>query len=103
MLYGLAWWFLGALTLFPILLGARATWTVEAADAALPSLVGHLIYGAATALAFVLLEDRRADWLRLDPRLAAREARRHRPVGTAAPALGVFAVGLGVLLPLMLV
>jgi len=103
MLYGLAWWFLGALTLFPILLGATATWTVEAAAAALPSLVGHLIYGAATALAFVLLEDRRADWLRLDPRLAAREARRHRPVGTAAPALGVFAVGLGVLLPLMLV
>jgi hypothetical protein len=46
--YGFAWWLLGPLTLMPLFMGMGfgVNWTIAAAAAAMPSLVGHLVFGA---------------------------------------------------------
>lgn len=101
-LFGMIWWYLGSMTLMPLILTGACDWSTGAASALLPSLIGHLVFGAVTALVFQLLEQRYTRWLLLDPRIAARERRRRRPVGTPAPALWFLALGLGVLLPILL-
>jgi hypothetical protein len=101
-LFGLIWWYLGPLTFLPLLLTGEIDWRTSAASALLPSLMAHLIYGATTALAFHLLEGRYTRRLLLNPRTAAYEFRCVRPVGTPAPALWFFAMGMGVLLPILL-
>jgi len=101
-LFGLIWWYLGPMTLLPLALTGECDWSSSAASALLPSMIGHLIYGAVTATVFLLLERHHQKWLLLDPKTSARELRRMRPAGTPAPALWFFALALGVLLPILL-
>jgi uncharacterized membrane protein YagU involved in acid resistance len=96
-LYGLIWWVFGPLTLLPALLGQPLGWTPEVVASALPSLVGHLVYGVTTGAVFWVLERRQRAWARIDPRMAERERRRRRQVGTPAPAVWVFDLSMGVL------
>ena len=101
-LFGVIWWYLGPMTFLPLLLTGEIDWRLGAASALLPSLMAHLIYGATTALGFLSLENRYTRRLLLNPRTAAYELRRVRPVGTPAPALWFFALGTAVLLPILL-
>lgn len=101
-LFGMIWWYLGPLTLLPLLRTGVCDWSTAAASALLPALLGHLIYGAVTALVFFIFDYFYTRTLLLDPRIAARESLRIRPEGSPAPALWLFALGLGVLLPILL-
>jgi len=101
-LFGLIWWYLGPMTLLPLSLTGASDWTAKAASGLLPSLLGHLIYGAVTALTFFMFDYRYTRSLLLDPRFSARELRRLRPKESPAPALWLFALSLGVILPILL-
>ena len=58
--YGLFWWILGRITLLPLLLGQEGTLSRAAAVNAYPaSFIGHVAYGAITAMYFYFLERRR--------------------------------------------
>jgi hypothetical protein len=102
LVFGVVWWYVGPLTLLPLLRTGEIDWRPSAASALLPSLVGHLVFGAVTAVAFAAQQARQNRWLLLDPRHVARERRRSRPSGTPAPALWLLVLGLGVLLPILL-
>ncbi len=58
--YGAAWWFLGPLTLMPLMMGMGlgVNWNANAAAQMLPSLFGHLIYGAILGLSYAWLQNR---------------------------------------------
>ena len=100
--FGLIWWYVGPLTLLPLLFTGEIDWRISTVSTLLPSLLGHLIYGACTASLFYVFERAYTNKHRLDPRMTAREFRRLRPVGTPAPALWFFAMGMGVVIPLLL-
>jgi hypothetical protein len=101
--YGFFWWILGALTLEPILLGTLPRWTAGTAGALLPSLVGHMTYGAGLGVTFHLLEARHSPWwiarTEMEEVIAAR---RKEQVLTSAPALWALVVMVALVLPILL-
>jgi uncharacterized membrane protein YagU involved in acid resistance len=98
LVYGLIWWFLGPLTIMPLLLGLPLQWELADILGSYPSLVGHLLYGAGLALTYHLLTQR------LDPSLqtpAQRAKYGVRLAGTPVVALWALTLVAGVLLPLL--
>lgn len=83
--YGVLWWLLGNQTLFPVLLGGSPTWTAADLAVGLPSLIGHLAYGAAVGLTLALLERRSNPWWAAATGARAQRAqlRRERLAATA--------------------
>jgi uncharacterized membrane protein YagU involved in acid resistance len=57
--YGFAWWVLGPLTLMPLFMGMGlgVNWNIAAMGQAIPSLVGHLIFGAVLGLTYRWLRE----------------------------------------------
>ena len=62
LVYGTVWWLLGPLTLMPLFLGMGlgVNWNLTAGAAMLPSLMGHMIYGAILGLTYGALQSRAA-------------------------------------------
>ncbi len=60
LLWGVAYasffWFLGPLTLTPLIMGSAPAWDVAAAQAGFPSLIGHILWGVATAIALIVIK-----------------------------------------------
>ena len=101
--YGFVWWLLGPLTLAPVILGVAPAWTVDAAAAAFPSLIGHLAYGAGLGLAFYTLEARYSPWwISRTQAEAARIAWRRADATSAGPALWALLVLVAIALPIVL-
>ena len=61
--YGAIWWLLGPLTLMPLFMGMGlgVNWSLAAAGNMLPSLVGHLVYGAILGTSYAFLKHRAFD------------------------------------------
>ena len=57
--YGFAWWILGPLTLMPFFMGMGlgVNWNVAAMGQAVPSLVGHLIFGGILGVTYRWLRE----------------------------------------------
>lgn len=55
--YGMAWWVLGALIMMPLMLG-MSDMVLQIGQTQWFSLMGHMIYGIVTALAFIPLRKR---------------------------------------------
>ncbi len=62
LVYGAFWWLLGPLTLMPLMMGMGlgVNWNATAASQMLPSLIGHLIYGAILGVSYAWLRSRQS-------------------------------------------
>ncbi len=92
--YGTFWWFLGPLTLMPYWLTGDVAWSLQAAAASYPSLIGHLMYGAAMALTFHAVS------VRYDPALQNPELLTYRAKDSTALWIAILLPS--VLIPLMI-
>ena len=101
-MFGLIWWYIGPLTLLPLILTGEIDWRISAVSTLLPSLLGHLIYGACTASVFYLLERKDGKRRVLDSRAGITQFRNLRPVGTPAPAVWFLTLTLGIVIPILL-
>ena len=100
-LFGLMWWYAGPMTLLPLLSTGEIDWRPSAAASLLPSAVGHLLYGAVTAFVFLVIERQFSRRSRGVPRTWKPQTVESTPF-SPAPALWMFVLGLGVLLPVLL-
>lgn len=55
LVYGFAWWFLGPLTMMPLMMGMGPQWTAAAVAATIPSLIWHLVFGGVMGLSYEAL------------------------------------------------
>lgn len=101
-LFGFLAWIVMPITLIPLWKGDVCRWSADSTAAGLPGLIGYMLFGGVTGVLWSIQARKHRDWLLLDPRFAAIEARRVRPPGTPAPALWLIVLGLGVLLPVIL-
>lgn len=101
--YGVFWWLMGPLTLLPMLVGETPQWTVEAATAAYPALVGHLAYGAVLGVTFFWLESRYNPWWITRNEAEAERARLATDqLLSSAPALWGLTVLIALTIPVLL-
>ena len=55
LVYGFTWWFLGPLTMMPLMMGVGPQWTAAAVAATIPSLTWHLIFGGVIGISYAAL------------------------------------------------
>ena len=96
--YGFLWWILGTNTLFLVLLRQPVDWSLAAAVARYPALVGHLLYGMGLGLFFQYLVQR------YDKHPLGRDGNPHihRTAGSPAAALWAVVLLIGTMLPILL-
>lgn len=76
--YGAFFWFVGPLTLRPILVGDSVSWDISAAHQHLASLIGHVVWGTVTGGTWAMLGGDRARTLERNVAVGA-PATRQRP------------------------
>ncbi len=62
-LFGAFWWFLGPLTMMPLMMGMPLGWNFSAMSAMMPSLIGHLLFGLVLGWVFARLNIAETNWI----------------------------------------
>ena len=53
--YGFVWWFLGPMTLMPLMMGMPLQWTASAVAGTIPSLIWHLVFGGIMGISYAAM------------------------------------------------